>query len=237
MRIPVFLMLMLATPACAGNPKIMGTQTLSIVPGNELPAPTRADYLFEGEPFLIGPLDKLRIDVFGIEELTKEIQADASGNITFPFIGTIKAAGHTPGELAATIEAGLKGRYVKNPQVSVNLLETVSQVVTVDGEVKLPGLYPAVGNTTLMRAVASANGASEFAKLSDVVVFRTVGDKKMAALYNLKAIRRGNYEDPRIYPNDVVVVGNSQARRIFRDFLSLSPLLSGPIIAILSRRN
>jgi polysaccharide biosynthesis/export protein len=237
MRFLQIALLLAIASSCASTPKIVGNEALSIVPGNVLPPPSRGDYGTAPVPFVIGPLDKLKIDVFGIEEMTKEIQTDASGRITFPLIGTLDAAGKTPGELAAAIETGLRGRYVKNPQVSVNLIETVSQVVTVDGEVKEPGLYPAVGNMTLMRAVAAANGTSEFAKLNDVVVFRTVGDKKMAALYDLKSIRRGAYDDPRIYPNDVVVVGNSQARRIFRDFLSLSPLLSGPIIAVLSNRN
>ena len=75
--------------------------------------------------------------------------------------------------------------------MTVNLKETVSQVITVDGQVTEPGLYPVVGRMTLMRAVATAKGLSEFAKLNDVVVFRTVKGQKLAALYDLHAIRRG----------------------------------------------
>ncbi|MBC7042118.1 polysaccharide export protein, partial [Salmonella enterica subsp. enterica serovar Enteritidis] len=81
-------------------------------------------------------------------------------------------------------------------------------------------LYPVNGRMTLMRAVATAKGTTEFAKLDDVVIFRTVNGQKMAALYNLKAIRQGAYDDPEVFANDVVVVGDSPARRLFKDILT-----------------
>ena len=96
-----------------------------------------------------------------------------------------------------------------------------------------PGLYPVTNQMTLLRAIASAKGMSEFARQEDVVILRTVGHRKMAGLYNVEAIRRGAYDDPPIYANDVIVVGDSPQRRLFRDFVSLSPLLAGPLIAIL----
>jgi polysaccharide export outer membrane protein len=89
---------------------------------------------------------------------------------------------------------------------------------------------------TLMRAVATAKGASEFAKLDDVVIFRTVKGQQLAALYNLTAIRRGNYEDPEVFANDVVVVGDSQARRLFKDALQVVPLLMTPLIIALQNK-
>jgi polysaccharide biosynthesis/export protein len=88
---------------------------------------------------------------------------------------------------------------------------------------------------TLMRAVATAKGTDEFAKLSDVVIFRTVQGQKMAGLYNLKAIRRGAYDDPEVFANDVVVVGESQARRLFKDGLQVLPAIVTPLIYILTR--
>jgi polysaccharide export outer membrane protein len=54
----------------------------------------------------------------------------------------------------------------------------------------------------------------------------------MAGLYNLGAIERGAYADPAIYANDVVVVGDSPQRRLFRDFVSVAPLLAAPLVAI-----
>jgi polysaccharide export outer membrane protein len=57
----------------------------------------------------------------------------------------------------------------------------------------------------------------------------------MAALYDLSAIRQGIYADPEVYANDVVYVGEAQARRIFQNIITSSPLLTAPIIALLQR--
>lgn len=218
---------------CASNQPVGLAPGMNVVSTEGLPAPTRDDLQTAGRPYLIGPFDKLTIDVFGIEDLSKkEIQTDASGRISFPLVGVVEAAGLTPGELAKAIEDRLRGRYVRNPQVTVNLEETVSQVITVDGQVSKPGLYPVIGQMTLMRAIATAGGASEFAKLEDVVIFRTVSGKKYAGLYNLKAIRRGNYPDPEVFSSDVVIVGDSAARRLFKDILQASPLLTTPIVVL-----
>ena len=210
---------------------------VQVVEQGQLPEPLRVDLFEQNRPYLIGPFDKLIIDVFGIEELSKqEVQTDAGGRISFPLAGIMEAAGKTPGELEEEIEQRLRGQYVRDPQVSVNLKETVSQVVTVDGQVKKPGLYPVIGKMTLMRAVATAEGTAEFAKLDDIVIFRTVNGQKMAALYNLKAIRRGYYDDPEIFANDVVIVGDSTARRLFKDGLQLLPLLTTPLIIALQQK-
>jgi len=230
------------TVSCQGPGRLGPVETASgpsshvqVVNSTVLPPPSRADVVAENRPYLIGPFDTLTIDVFGIQELTnREIRADAAGRISFPLAGTIDAAGRTPAELEDEIERRLRPS-IRNPQVTVNLKETVSQVVTVDGEVRQPGLYPVVGRMTLMRAVARAQGLGEFARQSHVVIFRTVNGQRLAALYNLRAIRLGMYDDPEVYANDVIVVGDDQARRIFRDALQIVPLLTTPLIVALQQ--
>ena len=217
--------------SCAG-PSVVGGQGVTLVSESGLPAPTRIDQLSSNRPYLIGPFDKLKIDVFGIEDLSQEVQIDASGRLSLPLIGVLEASGVTPSELATEIENRLRGRYVRDPQVTVNLDETVSQVITVDGQVKKPGLFPVIGRMTLIRAVATAGGTDEFAKLDDVVIFRSVDGAQLAGLYNLGAIRRGNYPDPEVFANDVIVVGDSSGRRLFRDFLQAAPLLTTPLILL-----
>lgn len=160
------------------------------------------------------------------------MQVDSSGGISMPLVGTIDARGRTAKEVATAIEATLRGRYVRDPDVTVNIKSSVSQVVTIDGQVVEPGLYPVTNQMTLLRAIASAKGLSEFARQDDVVILRTVDGHRMAGLYNIDAIRRGAYDDPAIYANDVVVVGDSPQRRLFRDLVSLAPLLAAPLIAI-----
>lgn len=198
-----------------------------------LPAPSGSDVAPEGRPYLIGPFDEMRIEVFGVEDLSRDIQADASGRISFPLVGVIDASGKTPIQLEQEIAERLRG-YVRDPQVSVNLTETVSQVVTVDGEVRQPGLYPVLGRMTLMRAIATARGTSEFARQSHVLIFRRVNGQDMVGLYNLGAIRQGVYADPEIYAGDVVVVDEARSRRMFQSLLQVAPaVVSAPLVALL----
>lgn len=223
-----------ALAGCAHQQPMVSTDQLTVVQNSAvLPAPERRDLVAGDRQSLIGPLDTIQIDVFNVPDLSREIQVDAGGQIAMPLIGTIDARGRTAQELAQMIEGALRGRYVRNPDVTVNIKSSVSQVVTIDGQVTEPGLYPVTNQMTLLRAIASAKGLSEFAKQDDVVILRTVNGRKMAGLYNIDAIRRGNYADPAIYANDVVVVGDSPARRRFRDFVSLAPLLAAPLIAVL----
>ena len=223
-----------ALAACASTPPLGGAPGLAVVGSAELPPPVPGSGSHQARPYFIGPFDKLTIDVFGIEELSeREVQIDASGRASFPLVGSFEAAGKTPRQIEAELEAALKGQFVRNPQVTVNLEETLSQVVTVDGQVREPGLYPVIGRMTLMQGVATASGLTEFAKVEDVVIFRESEGKRYAALYNLGAIRRGIYHDPEIYAGDVVVVGESNSRRLFRDILAATPLLTAPIIALL----
>lgn len=223
-----------ALSACGGREPLQSTARLTVIEGETaLPAPVRSDLTAPDRPALIGPLDTIEVDVFGVPELSREMQVDASGRISMPLIGTVDARGKTAGELAEAIEGALGGRYVRDPDVTINIKSSVSQVVTIDGEVVEPGLYPVTNQMTLLRAVASAKGLSEFARENDVVILRTVEGRRMAGLYDIEAIRRGMYDDPPIYANDVVVVGDSPARRLFRDFVSLAPLLASPLVAIL----
>lgn len=223
-----------ALAGCAGHQPLQSTQRLSVIEGAAiLPPPNRADLTAADRPALIGPLDTIQVDVFNVPDLSREMQVDSSGRIAMPLAGTLDARGKTAQELASTIETALRAHYVRNPEVTINIKSSVSQVVTIDGQVVEPGLYPVTNQMTLMRVIASAKGLSEFARQEDVVILRTVGNQRMAGLYNVAAIRRGEYDDPPIYANDMIVVGDSPQRRLFRDFVALSPLLAAPLIAVI----
>lgn len=182
-------------------------------------------------PYAIGPSDQLAVDVYGVPELSRTVTVDMGGQISLPLAGTLTASGLTAPELGAQIAQRLRGN-IRQPRVTVNVTSAASQVVTVDGAVGSPGLYPIQGRMSLMRAVARASGTTEFAKTNHVVVFRRAGGADYATLYDLQAIRQGMYADPEIYPNDIVVVGESQARRIFKDVLAASGLITAPIVAL-----
>jgi polysaccharide export outer membrane protein len=80
--------------------------------------------------------------------------------------------------------------------------------------------------------VNTAGGLSEFAKSDDVLVLRSVGDVTYIGVYNIEAIRRGNYPDPQIYADDIITVGDSPGRRRLQTILQLVPLLSTSAILV-----
>lgn len=227
---------------CASNaPPVASVPDAPTTLMTELPIPESSDVIRSTRLAFIGPFSELRVEVFGVPEMQRDVLTDGEGNFAFPLIGTITAAGKTPDKVAEEVRTRLAGRYVRDPQVTVNFkssdnpLATQSMVVSVDGQVNKAGAYPVVGRVTLMRAVALAGGVNEFAKLQDVVVFRDVGAKSYVGIYNLEAIRRGNYADPEIFPNDIIVVGDSPARRRFREILQVVPALLSPVILLADR--
>ena len=168
-----------------------------------------AEVVAEARP-TIAPYDKLDIKVFQVEDLSGEFQVSPTGQIVYPLIGQITAAGKTPTELAQLIAARLGAKHLRSPNVQVNLMEAAPTVterlVTVDGSVNEPGAFPIKGPMTLMRAVALAKGLEENANPRRVIIFRTVNGQRLAGGFDLAAIRRAQAEDPAIYPNDIIVV-------------------------------
>lgn len=213
--------------ACASSPPLATNSDVVVTSLATLPLPDGIDPNSTERAYRIGALDELSVNVFNSPELSVEtVVADAGGRISLPLIGEVDARGRTSTELARQIEVILQRRYVIDPRVAVNVITPVSQAVTVSGSVREPGTYPIVGRTTLLRTIAIAKGTTEFARESAVVVFRDAGNTRYAALYNLKAIAAGQAEDPEVFANDVVLVGNSQARRFFRDILQVVPSIA-----------
>jgi polysaccharide biosynthesis/export protein len=176
--------------------------------------------------YRLGPGDILDVNVLYEPELMLDnATVDTNGLIQVPMVGPVRAAGMTAAELTLAIENGL-GRYLRDPQVSVNVTEFARQNVTVEGDVVEPGLYPIQGTSSLLQAVAIANGPTKTAKLSEVIVFRTVNGQRMGAVFDLRRIRYGYDPDPLVLGGDVIVVGYSEVKGAFRDFLGAAPVLA-----------
>lgn len=176
------------------------------------------------EDYKIAPLDLLEISVFGVQDLNRAVQVSSSGMISLPLIKTVKAGGLTANQLEQSIAAKLGQSYLQSPQVSVFVKEYNSQRITVDGAVQKPGIFPIVGKVSLLQAVALAQGLTTVADSSAVLVFRTVGDKRMAARFDLQMVRTGKIEDPMLQAGDIVMVDESKARTTLRDITSALPL-------------
>lgn len=220
--------------ACA-SPKMAVGGEVETVPAELLPAPKEVDLTGSNRRHLIGPGDTISVEILGLPDFSRQVQVDANGDVSLPLAGSVSVLGHNAEELARLLETRLRAGFVKDPRVTVGITETVSRVVSVGGEVERPGVYPVIGKTTLMRTIARASGTSDFARTNHVVVFRTVDGKDLAALYDLRAIRLGAYRDPEIYENDVVEVGESNARRLFPQILQGLSILTAPLVTVLDR--
>jgi polysaccharide export outer membrane protein len=119
--------------------------------------------------YSIGPTDLLEISIFDIAELSKiKARVASDGHITLPLVGTVEAGGKTAMELEETLRTALASKYIRNPQVSVFLLEYHSQRISVLGAVKKPGVFEVSGSRTLVDMLSMAEGLTE---QSDQVVF------------------------------------------------------------------
>ncbi|MEP3052154.1 MAG: polysaccharide biosynthesis/export family protein [Erythrobacter sp.] len=218
--------LAMALSACATDRTFGAAQTIEVTELSELPEP-RGDFGYK-----IGPQETLGIEVLGAELMSGTFLTDERGQIEYPLLGLIDFSGRSPSEAARLIADGLRGRYVLNPQVRIIPADFPEPTISVGGQVSRPGPYPAAGRQTLLRAVNAAGGLNEFAKLDDVLVMRTVDSQNYIGLYNLAAIQRGNYSDPVLYPNDIVMVGDSPARRRLETLLQLVPIATAASIVL-----
>ena len=139
--------------------------------------------------------DKLRVVVYGQEGLTNIYAIDAGGSITMPLIGSIPARGRTPAGLATAIAAKLRGGFIRDPSVAVEI-ESYRPFFIL-GEVAAPGQYPYVPNMTVESAVAIAGGFSPRALRDRVTVTHTGSE----------TVRYVAPAGTSISPGDTVLVG------------------------------
>ena len=204
-------------------------------PEDQLPAPDgmASDGAYV---YTLGALDTISIEVEGMPDLRREVVIDGQGMISYPMAGSLSAKGLTTTQLANAIEASMRQNYVRDPRVSVNVVTATSNALTVEGEVNSPGLFPVYREMTLGQAVAMAEGDTDFARKSAVLIFRESGGQQYVGLYDLQAIRYGNYADPNVYPNDRIVVSESQAQRFLQRVQPFISLATAPLL-FLVRQN
>ena len=176
--------------------------------------------------YLLQPGDKLSVNIFQEEDLSvRELQVDQAGMITLPLVGDMQAAGQSPGQLSRAIETAYGNRYLRNPQANVVLLEAIKRTVSIEGQVKEPGVYEVQPGYTMLSSLALASSPLPDAKLDEILVFRTVNGERLGGRFDATEIRAGRMHDPLILPGDVVVVGFSSVRGIYRDILQAAPII------------
>jgi polysaccharide export outer membrane protein len=157
--------------------------------------------------YRIGPLDVLRIDVWKETEISRVAPVRPDGKISLPLLNDVQAAGLTTTQLAGVISAGLKD-YITNPQVTVSVSEINSRRVYITGEVTRAGAQLLLPNMTVLQALSSAGGFTQFARLKNIYVLRMEEGKSVRHLFNYKEVVAGKKpeQDIQLQPGDVIVV-------------------------------
>jgi len=130
-------------------------------------------------PYQLASGDRLRVIVFGQDNLTNSFSVDGAGNIAMPLIGLVHAQGASTAQLAGEIEAKLRGGYLREPKVSVEV--EAYRPFFVLGEVTASGQYPYINGMTAQTAVAVAGGFSPRGEQTGVDVTRITGGKTTTA--------------------------------------------------------
>lgn len=195
--------------------------------------------------YKIGPQDVLRIIVWNHPELTfpqfsftnvtselggayssllaptqeNGFVVASDGDIYFPFVGNIKVAGLTAGEIRGKLTQAL-ATYIKNPQLDVSVVGFHSQWYQLAGAVMKPGLYPITNvPITVSQAVTGAGGAirsipstvspadAQSFALADLGHVIVIQDGKRSVLNLRDFYRYGNQRQDRlIRPGDIIEV-------------------------------
>lgn len=144
--------------------------------------------------YTIGPQDVLDVSVWKEPELTRSVPVRPDGKISLPLLNDVQAAGLTPAELAAQITTSLK-KFVTAPQVTVIVTAINSQRVFIIGEVLRPGAFPLLPGMTVLQALSSAGGFTQFASLGKIYVLRNEDGKQTKHSFNYKAAINGKQVD------------------------------------------
>lgn len=138
--------------------------------GWEALADEQAEIAMRPPEYRTGAGDKLRVTVFGHEDLSGEFQVDGSGYISVPLIGNVEAGDKTSQELESAIVYKLRPDYLKNPRVSVEVLSYRPFYIL--GEVKNPGSYAYVNGMTVVNAIALSGGYTYRGRENEVFIIR-----------------------------------------------------------------
>jgi len=164
------------------------------------PGPTAAD------TYIVGPSDVLAVTVWKEPSFSGSLLVRPDGMISISLVGDIQASGLTPLQLADQIAAKLK-KFVQDPKVSVEISQIHSKVVYLLGEVAKKGPVDMTPGMTLLEAIASAGGLTDFANMKKIYILRNeAGDHQTIAVHYKEALKGNAALNLVLKPGDTIVV-------------------------------
>lgn len=183
------------------------------------------------EGYVVGAPDNLSILVLPEPEILREVRVRPDGMISIDLIGDVQAAGLTPTQIAESIREKIT-RFKRDAAVSVTVLDSPSQFVTIYGEVSSPGTFSLTAETRVSEAIGQVGGTRAFASLNKIRVIRTDGANTKVMQVRLKDIQNGDLSTNFVVeegdlivvpPTGLAKVGYAMQMLLF----PLQPLISG----------
>ena len=192
---------------CAQEPAATQAPAGSQTKANDSARVGNASSVVSDAQYKIGPQDVLRIDVWKEPDISRVIPVRPDGKISLPLLNDVQAAGLTAVQLSNNIHDGLT-KFLNNPQVTVTVSEINSRRVYLTGEVLKAGALPLLPNMTVLQALSSGGGFTQFAKLKGIYVLRTEDGKQVKHPFNYKEVVKGKNPEQNILlqPGDVIVI-------------------------------
>jgi polysaccharide export outer membrane protein len=191
MRVLVLMLVLIGCVGCTDNPPVV--------------YPTVAP--FDDTRLALGPGDKLELTLFyGDEEAKQTYTLDSSGQMEVRYIGTVSAGGKTVRDVQEEIRARLADGYLKEPVVSLTVVEINSLKCSVFGQVARSGTIKFTPGMTIVEAIAQSGGFSPLARKNMVKVTRTLSGKKETYKIPVEMIAEGRRPNFPMMPGDEVFV-------------------------------
>jgi len=176
----------------------VGTSTRAQDTQSQPSTDTQAKASATADPnYVIGAQDMLDINVWKEAELTRTVPVRPDGKISLPLLNDVQASGLTPIQLSEELTKELK-KFITDPQVTVIVTEINSQRVYILGEMTRPGAYPLLPGMTVLQALSSAGGFTQFANMKKIYVLRSEGGKQEKFPFNYKEVVKGKSADENI---------------------------------------
>jgi len=185
---------------------VLGTGALTVLPvaaddaqtaaASNAPLNTPGGTAALSDPnYKLGSGDRVRVIVYGQEDLSGEFRVDGNGKVALPLVGTVDAGGKSVGQFEKSVISALKPDYLQDPRVSVEVL--TYRPFYIVGEVQKPGNYPYTDGMTVINAVAMAGGFTYRAKDDDFTINR--GNDKSGGEEEAD-------QNTKVHPGDVITV-------------------------------
>ncbi len=199
------------------------------VPNRQYASTKQPAYQVRGVSGRISPQDVLDVNVFKVPDLSvQKVTVESSGLISLPLIGSVRVAGLSITQAEQKITQLLK-EYMQDPKVRVTRTDkAVSKRVTVEGEVKAPGVFPIKGDLSFLQAIAMAQGLSELGDSRTVLFYR---DGRQHVI-NLDLVRTGKIADPSLKGDDRIIVLKDPQKVREKKVLDYLPVITAPLSVI-----